>query len=101
MRIKLKIGEKFKPYPNLKKVYGVYLILVAIPVLIAAVLPILAVFIFEPQTWPEVWPFTFTPLIVALAVFSFVAYRIPKYYDSISYVLDKDEVVVERVCGLR
>lgn len=90
------ISEKFKPHPNLKGVYTVYLLLVAIPVLIGVVLPIWAVFTFEPQIWRTAWPFTFIPLIGTLAVFSFVAYWIPKYYDSISYVLGKDEVVVER-----
>jgi len=92
----LKIGEKFKPHPNLKKVYGVYLLFVAVPVLVATAIPPLAVFTFEPQLWREVWVFTFIPLIVALAVIGFVTYWIPKYYDSISYVLEKDEVVVER-----
>jgi len=92
----LKIGEKFKPHPNLKKVYGVYLLLAGVPVLIVlAILP-LAMFIFEPQLWCEAWPFTLIPLIVALIAVGFVAYWIPKYYDSIWFVLEKDEVVVER-----
>lgn len=94
--IKLKTGEKFKPHPNLKKVYGFYLLFVAVPILVATALLPLTVFTFEPQLWREVWPFTLTPLIVALAVIGFVAYWIPKYYDSISYVLEKDEVMVER-----
>lgn len=92
----MKFGEKFKPHPNLKKVYGVYLLLLAASVFVATLIPPLAVFTFEPQLWREVWLFTFIPLIVALAVIGFVAYWIPKYYDSISYVLEKDEVVVER-----
>ena len=92
----LKIGERFKPHPNLKKVYGVYLLLVSVPILVAAVIPPLAVFMFEPRLWREVWVFTFIPLIVALAAIGFVAYWIPKYYDSISYALEKDEVAVER-----
>ena len=92
----MKIGERFKPHPNLKKVYGVYLLLVSVPILVAAVIPPLAVFMFEPRLWREVWVFTFIPLIVALAAIGFVAYWIPKYYDSISYALEKDEVAVER-----
>ncbi|MCS7114448.1 MAG: PH domain-containing protein [Candidatus Bathyarchaeota archaeon] len=59
-------------------------------------MPILAVFIFEPQIWRSAWPFTFIPLLGALAVFGFVAYWIPKYYDSIWYFLANDEVLVER-----
>ncbi|MEM3045567.1 MAG: PH domain-containing protein [Candidatus Bathyarchaeia archaeon] len=92
----MRIGEKFKPHPNLKRVYRVYLLLVAIPVLTVSVLPTLAVFIFESQIWSMAWPFTFIPLIGALAVFGFVAFWIPKYYDSIWYFLANDEVAVER-----
>ncbi|MEM4246681.1 MAG: PH domain-containing protein, partial [Candidatus Bathyarchaeia archaeon] len=42
------------------------------------------------------WPYTFIPLIVVLAVFDFTVYWISKYYDSIWFALEKDEVVVER-----
>ncbi len=66
------------------------------PSFFAAVLPIWAVFTFEPQIWHAAWPFTFIPLVVALAVFGFIAYWIPKYYNSICLTLNKDEVVVER-----
>lgn len=96
MGVRLKVGERFKPHPNLKKVYGVYLLLVAIPIFIAAVLPIWAVFTFEPAIWRSAWLFTFIPLIGAFAVFGFVAYWIQKYYNSIYFALEKDEVVVER-----
>lgn len=92
----MKIGEKFKPHPNLKKVYGVYLSFVAIPLLVATILPIWAVFTFAPKVWGVAWAFTFIPLIVVLTILSFVAYWIPKYYDSISYALEKDEAVTER-----
>ncbi|MGP3668005.1 MAG: hypothetical protein ACKD6M_06300 [Candidatus Bathyarchaeota archaeon] len=92
----MKVGEKFKPHPNLKKVYGVYLLLVTIPVVIATVLPVLVVFTFEPQIWSMVWPFTFIPLAVVFAIFGFIAYWIPKYYDSIYFTLEKGEVIVER-----
>lgn len=80
----------------MKKVYGTYLLLAAIPVLIATVPPIWAVFVFEPQIWRATWPFTFIPLIIVLTVFGFAAYWIQKYYDSIWFTLEKDEVVVER-----
>lgn len=92
----MKIGEKFIPHPNLKKVYYVYLSLVAIPLLVVTILPIWAVYAFEPKVWREAWAYTFIPLIVVLIILSFVAYWILKYYNSISFVLEKDEVVVNR-----
>lgn len=92
----LKVGEKFKPHPNLKKVYGVYLLLAALPAFVGAILPIWAVFVFEPQIWRWAWPLTFAPLIIVLVVVGFVVYWIQKYYDSIWFTLERDEVVIER-----
>lgn len=92
----MKIGEKFTPHPNLKKVYMIYLSLAAIPMLVATILPIYAVLAFAPEMWREAWACTFIPLIVVLIILGFVAYWIPKYYDSISFVIDKEEVIVNR-----
>lgn len=92
----LKLGERFKPHPNLKRVYGVYLLLVAVPIIVAAVLPIWAVYAFDSQLWREAWFFTLTPMVISLALIGFAAYWIPKYYESIWFILGKDEVIVER-----
>lgn len=92
----MKIGEKFKPHPNLKKVYGLYFLFVITLLFISALLPIWAIFTYEPQVWHDFWPFILTPLIAPISVASFIAYWIPKYYDSITFILEKDEVIVER-----
>ncbi|MEM3404340.1 MAG: PH domain-containing protein [Nitrososphaeria archaeon] len=92
----MKIGEKFVPHPNLKTVYYVYLSLVAIPLLIATIMPIWAICTFEPQVWREAWTYTFIPLIIVLIILGFTAYWIHKYYNSISFILEKDEVIVNR-----
>ena len=92
----MKIGEKFKPHPSLKKVYGVYLLLTAIPLLVATILPIWAVFTLAPEVWGVAGVYISMPLIAVLIIIGFVVYWIPKYYDSITYVLEKDEVVVDR-----
>lgn len=92
----MKVGEKFVPHPNLKKVYGVYLSLVAILPLISTILPIWAVFTFVPEVWRVAWAYLFIPLAIVLVVLGFIAYWIPKYYGSISFTLEKDEVIVER-----
>lgn len=92
----MKIGEKFAPHPNLKKVYFTYLGLAAIGPLIAASLPIWAVWTFAPDVWQVAWPYLFIPLAIVLTIIGLVAYWIPKYYDSITYALKEDEVMVER-----
>ena len=92
----MKVGRKFVPHRNLKKVYGVYLSLVAIPLLISTILPIWAVFTFAPEVWRVAWAYLFIPLIIVLAILGFLAYWIQKYYSSISYTLKEDEVMVER-----
>jgi len=80
----------------LKKVYGVYLLLAAIPLLVATILPIWAVFTLAPEVWGVAGVYISMPLIAVLIIIGFVVYWIPKYYDSITYVLENGEVVVER-----
>ena len=92
----MKIGEKFVPHPNLKKVYGVYLLLVAVPLLIATILPILIAFQFTPEVWQMAWAYLLIPLTVVLIILGFIFYWIIKYYNTISYILTEDEVMVER-----
>lgn len=80
----------------MKKVYGVYLLLAAIPLLVATILPIWAVFTLAPEVWGVAGVYISMPLIAVLIIIGFVVYWIPKYYDSITYVLENGEVVVER-----
>ena len=99
MGLKLKVGKKFAPHPNLKKIYYTYLAIIAAPSLIATLLPIWAVYTFAPDVWQKGWAIfipLFIPLIIVLVSLSFVAYWISKYYGSISYSLKEDEVMVER-----
>lgn len=92
----LKIGERFSPHPNLKRVYFVYLVLaIAIPVIVSLLLP-LAAFALVPEIWHTPWPLLFIPLAITLIIACFVAYWIPRYCSSISYMLSEDEVMVER-----
>ena len=92
----MKIGERFSPHPNLKKIYLVYLTLAAvIPLILSSLLP-LVTFSYVPDIWQTPWPFLFIPLTVTLAVIVFTAYWILRYYSSISYMLSEEEVMVER-----
>jgi hypothetical protein len=93
---KLKIGERFSPHPNLRRVYYMYLGLAAvIPLALSLVLPVGA-FSYVPDIWQAPWPFLFIPLTVTLTVILFAAYWIPRYCSSISYMLSEEEVMVER-----
>lgn len=96
MGFELKIGEKFGPHPNLKKVYYTYLGLTAIIPLFAAFVPFWALRIVEPVKWGDIWPYLLIPPAIVIAVTAFVAYWIWKYYSSITYTLTGDEVMVER-----
>lgn len=92
----LKIGERFSPHPNLKRVYYAYLVLAAvIPSTLSLLLP-LGAFSYVPDIWQAPWPLLFIPLTATLVVVLFVAYWIPKYFSSISYMLSEEEVMVER-----
>lgn len=92
----MKIDERFAPHSNLKKVYGIYLSLVAAPMLVATILPIWAVFTFAPEVWRVGWVYLFIPLAIVLIILGFLVYWIRRYCDSIFFSLTKDEVMVER-----
>lgn len=89
----MKVGEKFKPHPKLKKVYYVYLSIVAVPLLVIALVPTLAAFVYVPKAAPWLVAFLLAPIVVIL---SFLAYWVSKYYRSISFTLEREEVLVER-----
>jgi len=93
--VALRISEKFRPHPNLKKVYYTYLCLGALIPLFVTSIPLWAVPIFAPELLP-VLPILMVPLGVVLVVIGFVSVWIQKYYRSITYMLKEDEVVVER-----
>ena len=86
-KLKIKIGEEFKPAPQFKKLYYIYLLLAIIFAILWWYLPVLL----------------FTPFgvkvgitIPILAILIFIAYWIPKYYDTIVCKLTEDEIVWRR-----
>jgi membrane protein YdbS with pleckstrin-like domain len=92
----LKFGKKFAPHPNLKKVYFTYLALATlIPMILALLIPSLA-YMFAPAVWQTAWMYLLIPVGIVLAILAFLAWWIPKYYQTISFTLTKEEVVVER-----
>jgi hypothetical protein len=84
---KIKINEEFKPVPQFKKLYYIYLIL-AIPIAILTwYIPIL---FFAPLI------ITLSISILILVILIFIIYWVSKYYDSIFYKLTEDEIIWKR-----
>lgn len=87
MKSDIRVGEEFKPSPRLKTLYYTYLISSIMLFVLPWYVPVL---IFAPT---EVVVGITVPLIIVLA---FVASWIPKYYNSISYLLTEDEIIWRR-----
>lgn len=85
--LKTKIDEEFKPSPQLKKLYFIYLVLIIFVGILSWYIPVLI-------TAPFVITLIFS--VPVLFVLVFTVYWIPKYYDSISYKLTEEEVVWKR-----
>jgi len=82
-----KIGEEFKPAKQLKSIYFLYFVITVIFAILTWLIPLVM----------------FTPLFITLAVgipilfiLLFVIYWIPKFYSTISYKLDDEEVEWKR-----
>ena len=85
--LKIKIGKEFKPAPQFKRLYYVYLVLGVIFCVLTWYTPVL---LFAP---PIVTLIISIPILVSLI---FIIYWIPKYYDTISYKLTDNEIVWRR-----
>lgn len=82
-----KIGKAFRPAPQFKKLYYIYLILVYLLGFLWWLIPVLFVA-------PFVIGAAITILLVI--VFAFVVYWIPTYYKTMQYKLTEDEIVWQR-----
>lgn len=85
---KIKIGEEFKPSPKLKIIYRIYLIFSIITGFLSWYIPMM---IFLPYL--EVKIGVSIPLWLIII---FIVYWVEKLYDSISYKLTEDEIVMKR-----
>ena len=85
--LKIKIGEKFKPAPQFKKLYNIYLILMILVFILPWYLPML---LFAP-----IWLILIFS-IPTLFILIFIVYWIPKYYETMVYKLTENEIVWRR-----
>ncbi len=87
MERKIKIGEEFKPAPQFKKLYYIYLVLAAIFGILTWLIPVSLLVPFEV---------TLGISIPILATLIFAACWIHKYYESIAYKLTENEIIWRR-----
>jgi hypothetical protein len=86
-KLKIKVGEEFKPAPQLKKCYYIYLIIGILFGVLPWYIPVL---LFAP------FAVALGVLLLILATLAFIAYWIPKYYETMIYKLTQDEIVWKR-----
>jgi len=86
-KIEIKIGEEFKPSPKLKTLYYLYFIFAAIPGILSWFIPLI---LFAPLGVALLF------LMIILPILIFIAYWIPKYYDSIIYRFTENEIIGKR-----
>ncbi len=86
-KLKIKIGEELKPAPQFKKLYYIYLVLLILVGILTWYLPVLLFAPFEVKLGIS---------IPILAILIFIAYWIPKYYDTMVYKLTENEIVWRR-----
>lgn len=87
MKLDIKIGEEFKPSSRLKNLYYTYFISATVLGVLTWYIPVLIFAPIEVVVWISI------PIIIILV---FVAYWIPKYYDSIAYTLTENEIIWRR-----
>ena len=85
----VKIGERFRPHPDLKRLYHVYLLVAAVVVFVVISPIILAGILF----FPIVSALLFLSFLLAVGA---TALWISKYYSSISYLFTENEIVIEK-----
>lgn len=83
----VKIGEEFKPAAEFKRLYFIYLLLVIVIGVVPWYIPLL---LFSPLIA------TLSVSIPLLALVVFIAYWIPRYYDTVRYKLTEAEIVWNR-----
>lgn len=89
----MRVGERFTPHPNLKKVYFTYLAAIMTPILILISLVIVLVVLYVSIEIALI----LTVLYIPIAIVSiFISYWILRFYESISYMLTDEEVIVEK-----
>lgn len=86
-----KLNEEFKPAPQFKRLYFIYLFLLAPVVIFTWFIP---VYVFAP--FFVLMIVSIVVLLPILIILAFTMYWIPKYYDTIFYKLSNSEMMWSR-----
>ena len=90
----MKIGETFRPDPKMKNLYFTYLALIVVPLFALGFGVISYLLLINERMIATIFALFYILPLIAITIF--VIYWIPKYYDSIKYLLTENEVRVER-----
>ncbi len=95
MKTSTKVNEYFKPHSDLKKLYYAYLAIGSIVFYISWVIPLsISIFLSSGPIIATVALFFF--FLPFMAIITFIAFWIPKFHSSLSYLLSEDEIIIER-----
>ncbi|MDD2778486.1 MAG: PH domain-containing protein [Methanocellales archaeon] len=92
--LKINVCEEFRPAQQFKMLYYIYLILGTLFGILPWYIPLVYSIVDVSDNAPFV--VTFFVLVPLLALLIFVAYWIPKYYDTVLYKLTENEMVWRR-----
>ena len=87
----IKIDEEFKPAPQFKKLYYIYLIFLTPILLLTWYIPVI---VFAP--FIVIMIVSLVVFLPIVAMLTFTAYWIPKYYDTMIYKLNNKEMTWRR-----
>ncbi len=87
------VGESFKPHPETRKLYYVYLLIPAL--VFAAVVSSASVAILLFATPPESWLAVCGIVIPYFVALGLATYWVPRYLSTVTYLLTEDRVVFE------
>jgi membrane protein YdbS with pleckstrin-like domain len=94
MPAEIKLDEEFRPAPQLRTLYFIYLLLIILIGVLSWCVPLVLSIPRVSDNAPFI--ILFFVLIPLLAVIGFMVYWIPRYYGTIRYKLTNDEVVWQR-----
>ncbi len=95
MKGAIRTDDHFEPHPDLKKLYYAYLIIGTILIHLSWSIPA-SIMIFlnsEPFVFIMAMSLLFIPFI---AIIAFILFWIPRFYSSLSYFLNDNDIIIER-----
>jgi hypothetical protein len=90
----MKIGQEFHPDPKMKALFFTYLVMIVIPLFALGFA--FTSYLYNIKEYLAATVLAFVYILPLVVITVFVVYWIPKYYGSIKYLLNENEVRVEK-----